>query len=59
MGTVVTDDGVATVYINDKSYILVVENGRLIIEGSVKFSDPSGDDEWGPSAGNEFFKLIT
>ncbi|MEZ9417521.1 hypothetical protein AB4189_25695, partial [Vibrio sp. 10N.286.49.E1] len=53
VGTVVTDNGVATVYINDKSYALVVENGRLIIEGSVL--DPEfGDDEWGPSAGNEF-----
>ncbi|MEZ8490892.1 hypothetical protein AB6C81_01515 [Vibrio splendidus] len=54
VGTVVTDNGVATVYINDKSYTLAVENGRLVIEGSVL--DPEfGDDEWGPSAGNEFF----
>ena len=54
VGTVVTNNGVATVYINDKSYTLAVENGRLIIEGSVL--DPEfGDDEWGPSAGNEFF----
>ena len=54
VGTVVTDDGIATVYINDKAYTLAVENGRLVIEGSVL--DPEfGDDEWGPSAGNEFF----
>ncbi|WP_192891422.1 hypothetical protein [Vibrio bathopelagicus] len=54
VGTVVTDDGIATVYINDKSYTLAVENGRLIIEGS-ELDPEFGDDEWGPSAGNEFF----
>ncbi|EDK27915.1 hypothetical protein VSWAT3_19003, partial [Vibrionales bacterium SWAT-3] len=54
VGTVVTEDGIATVYINDKSYSLAVENGRLIIEGS-ELAPEFGDDEWGPSAGNEFF----